>query len=80
MSNLKTEIAIAKIFSTILGVEFKPDSNISRENTPQWNSLKHMEIMFGIEEQFNIQFSESELSDLDSIYKIISVLDDKYAA
>lgn len=79
MSNLNTEATVIKTFSTILGVEIKPAHNIDRVNTPQWNSLKHMEIMFGIEEQFSIEFSEAELSDLDSISKIIAILDNKYA-
>ncbi len=77
MTEINVQGTVIQIFSTILGEEI--DLGASRTSTPAWNSLKHMEIMFAIEEQFGIQFSELELSELDSLSEIINVLSGKYA-
>ena len=43
----------------------------SRQDTPEWNSLKHMEIIFAIEEEFEIQYSEEEMIAIASIGDIV---------
>ena len=45
----------------------------SRENTPRWDSLKHIEIVFAVEDELGVQFSEEELARLDSVAKIVDV-------
>jgi acyl carrier protein len=77
MSKIEIQKNVLEIASTILGVGVGMET--CRVNTPAWNSLKHMEIMFGIEEHFDVQFSESELTDLDSISKVVDLLGGKYA-
>jgi acyl carrier protein len=77
MTEINVQEDVMQIFSTMLGAAV--DTGTSRTNMPTWNSLKHMEIMFAIEEQFDIQFSELELSELDSLSEIVNVLRGKYA-
>jgi acyl carrier protein len=77
MTETNVQENVMQIFSTMLGAAV--DMGTNRTNMPAWNSLKHMEIMFAIEEQFDIQFSELELSELDSLSEIVDALSGKYA-
>lgn len=48
--------------------------NSSPETVANWDSLRHMNLIVAIEEEFNIQFSDSEITDLQSMTKILSAV------
>lgn len=54
------------------------DANM--ENTPAWDSLRHIEIMFAVEEELSVQFSETELGELHSVQKIVDAVYLRHAA
>lgn len=62
---------INEILSNILEIEVKEDSNITRENCPQWTSLAHIDIVMSIEEEFGIIFDEQTLFKLTSRQAIV---------
>ena len=37
-----------------------------RADVPQWDSLKHMEVVFALEDRYGVQFDESEFQRLDT--------------
>ena len=39
----------------------------SRAGTDAWDSLKHMEIVFALEDRYGVRFDESEFDALDSV-------------
>lgn len=47
------------------------DTNISQETEELWDSLKHLEILVTIEEEFGIKFAEEDIPKLNSINAII---------
>ena len=53
------------------------DDNISMENTDIWDSLKHMEMVTGIEENFEIELSAEEMMEMTSFEAIRRVLGSK---
>jgi|688.fasta_scaffold1274097_2 acyl carrier protein len=68
-----------RILSTMADVfELKLEDineNSTSDNTENWDSLRHMNLILSLEEEFSIrfQFDEiSEISDFNSIYKLIS--------
>lgn len=69
MDKQKIEIVVLSILASILKCDVSEDS--SRENHPQWDSLKHIEIIFAIEDELNIQFSEDSLPNLNSVQRIV---------
>ncbi len=72
----KTNIEeIYQVFSNAFGREIEIGTDISRSDTPEWNSLRHMEIMFSLEEVFDTQFTEEELTNLSSINLILKRLE-----
>ena len=67
---MNSQPKIIEIVSDVLaGVEVSDLT--SRQGTPEWNSLKHMEIIFAIEEEFEIQYSEEEMIAIASIGDIV---------
>jgi acyl carrier protein len=72
---MSTTETVYQICANILEREIPIGTEIDRENTPEWNSLKHMEIMFSLEESFDFQFTEAELVSLSSISAIIDRLE-----
>jgi acyl carrier protein len=69
MNRQQLETIVLATLAVILKCELSLDS--SRKNTDQWDSLKHIEVIFALEDEFNIQFSEEEMGKLDSVSKII---------
>lgn len=58
---------------SILNIVLKCDVNSSatRENMPKWDSLKHIEIVFAVEDELNIQFPENDIAELNSVENIV---------
>jgi acyl carrier protein len=45
-----------------------------RADVPEWDSLKHMEIVFALEDRYGVQFDESEFQRLDTPVAIAAAL------
>jgi acyl carrier protein len=45
---------------------------LERRDIAEWDSLKHMELVFCLEERFDVQFAESEFMALTSPFAILS--------
>ncbi|WP_054956225.1 acyl carrier protein [Paenibacillus dakarensis] len=64
------------ILSEVLNTGVLPNESPKREELPSWDSLKHMELILRLEEQFDIRFSIEEvagITGLDDLAKIIEV-------
>jgi len=77
MDRNETEIVVLKVLSTILKSEV--DVTSSRHNTARWDSLKHIEIIFAVEDELGVEFSEEELASIDSVVKIVDQAMTKHA-
>lgn len=64
----------ASVLSIVLNI---PVSEISSEATqdhyPTWDSLKHLDLVVALEEEFDIHISEEEIGNLLSL-KLIAVI------
>lgn len=65
MENSQIIEELSAILKAILGKDVTAET--SRENEPAWDSLKHMQIVFAVEEQFEVQFEEEEIAELTSV-------------
>lgn len=79
MDSLFLEKEILAVLGVVLKRTFEIGAQVSRKNTPQWDSLRHIELMFALEDRFGIQFSEDELAGLDSIGKIVEAIGSRHA-
>ncbi len=57
--------ALVGIAKRVLKVEVGPES--TSENTPNWDSLRHVEIVFAAEEALDVEFPADSLTKLKSI-------------
>jgi acyl carrier protein len=63
--------SVRQIFEDILNIRIEPDSELLRHSCDQWDSLSHMELMFAIEGEFGIQFSDEALRSLSSLADVV---------
>lgn len=77
MDRQQIESAVLAVIGTVLKIQASPET--SRSGSAAWDSLKHVEIMFALEDEFDMVFSEEELSGLDSVKAIIQRIADDAA-
>lgn len=57
---------IASLLLKIIRVPRDRYPVLSRRDVPEWDSLKHMELIFSLEEQYGVTFREEEFAKLNS--------------
>lgn len=77
MNQNETEEALKEVLAAVLGHEVM--AQLTRADEPSWDSLKHMQIVFAVEERFGVQFTEQEIPRLDSLSSFVQHLRAHYA-
>jgi acyl carrier protein len=72
MTRTEIEATTREILESFLGEEVSDET--SRSNSAKWDSLQHMQIVFALEENFDVQFTEEEIPSLDSFEAIVGSL------
>jgi acyl carrier protein len=49
----------------------------SAETVPAWDSLKHLQLMLMLEEEFHVQISPETMEQLTSVARIVSWLEEQ---
>ena len=69
---------IKEIMSSVLGIETNSiDGETSSLNVIEWDSLKHMNLVFALEDRLDIKFSNEEIVKLMSYKAIVSCVEKK---
>jgi len=72
------ESKIKHILSTVFDI---PLDDINHESSPDtidnWDSIKHMNLVFALEEEFGILFSDNEILEMLSLSHIIEIISKK---
>ena len=62
----------------VMGLLFQPAElhagNIERATTPSWDSLKHVELVFAVEDACQVSLESSDLGELDSLDGIVTAV------
>ena len=53
------------------------DASASRRTLAQWDSLRHMQLMMALEEDFGVEFGDGEIARLDSASAVIAAISGK---
>lgn len=67
---------LTEVFSLVFGKDFSEDENISMENFEEWGSLKHIELIVAIEEEFDTTIIPEDIPQLTSKEKFVEKLVD----
>lgn len=65
---------IADILSTVLGRTVLASENVERDEDSLWDSLKHIEIIFLIEDVFHLQLSENDIESIKCSHDIRNIV------
>jgi len=74
------EPKVRELIALVLDKKFPAGQPVTRAREPKWDSLKHVELIFALEDAFGVRFSEQDMAGLDSIEAIIAVLGRRHAA
>jgi acyl carrier protein len=77
VSHDEIDARVRKTLALVLGVE--PGAAVSRTDEPRWDSLKHVEIVFALEDAFDVRFDEDELATLDSAQALVAAVERRLA-
>jgi acyl carrier protein len=67
-----------QLIGNVLGVDasvLTEDSNA--QNTPKWDSLRHIEVVFAMENAFHVRFTMPEIASLRKLGDIRKLLETK---
>lgn len=65
---------LVEIFETILKRPIGPDEIVRRLDEKRWDSLLHVELVFVVEDAFNIAFAPEDLDKLVSLEAFVEVV------
>jgi acyl carrier protein len=68
------ETTIRSIFETLFSRSFSA-SPIERAEMDDWDSLKHVELILVVEDEFGVRFDESEFPELDSLAAFVQAVE-----
>ena len=72
MENLKSRIIL--ILSSVFEVELESlNEESSIDNIENWDSIRHLNLILALEEEFNISIPDEEVGDLVN-YKLIELI------
>ena len=71
---------IRELLVMILKLPEPGSTELVRSSVPQWDSLKHMEVVFALEDRYGVRFDESEFAALNSPMAIAKALRKHLAA
>jgi acyl carrier protein len=58
-------VQVHRLLSYVLRRPIGEQENPSRASEPDWDSLKHIELMLLLEDHFEVRFSEQDMSELE---------------
>lgn len=72
-----------KIFEIVAQVMNVPIESVNEDSSPdtikEWDSLKHMNLILTLEEDFCVQFNDEEIVEMLNVSLIIDILTHKLA-
>ncbi|MGA2936325.1 MAG: acyl carrier protein [Syntrophobacteraceae bacterium] len=80
MTRSEIDTIVLETFSLVMKKAFEPGEKVEREKEPAWDSLKHIELIFALEDKFDIRFTEDEMAGLKTMSSIAERIAANYAA
>jgi acyl carrier protein len=65
---------VRQVLSLTLNTPIPAGEDFTRDGASVWDSLKHVELIFALEDEFDVQFSESMMQELVSLNAIVAVI------
>jgi acyl carrier protein len=63
---------VETVFVRVFGKRMPFAPHLSRLDEPRWNSMKHMEFLVGLEQEFGIRFDGGDATDMVSMPDVVA--------
>ena len=70
------EEIVIKIMKDVLEMD-EVSMNTSQENCENWNSLRHLNLVSELEDEFDVEFEPEEIAEMHSVNNIIEIIKEK---
>jgi acyl carrier protein len=70
---------VCRLLGTVLGRSIDESEDLSRMSEPLWDSLRHVELIFLLEDYFGIRFTAEDLEALNNIEGIVRTVEARRA-
>ena len=74
---MNTEKKLQEIFNTILNKKIIDYNKLEINKTKNWDSLKHLNLILLLEEEFSIKVNSDDIQKLTNYNKILSFLNSR---
>lgn len=71
---------VARIVSLVLGVDPSTVLTLRSDSSPQWDSLRHIEIILAVEDEFGVTIPEASFGSMTSIDAISAQVEARRAS
>ena len=80
MDFVAIQVRVAELLGLVLGRAVAVGEFVQRASESGWDSIKHLELIFALEDAFGIRFGADELAGLDSSDAIIASVERRLEA
>ena len=70
------EEKVFKILKDVLEMD-EVSMNTSQDNCENWNSLRHLNLVSELEDEFDVEFEPEEIAEMHSVNSIIEMIKKK---
>lgn len=71
-----TQERVIQVISKVMNVPTtKLNADSSPESVEQWESMKHIHLVLALEEEFDVQFDDEQIAELQSVKLIVAALE-----
>lgn len=68
------QTGVRRLLARVLKIAEMPAGELRRPDVPSWDSLRHIELVFALEDEYGVQFEPSEFARLGSASDIVTLL------
>jgi acyl carrier protein len=74
--SISVEERVTQIISNIMNIPItKISVDSSSESVEQWESMKHIQLILALEEEFDVQFDDEQIAELQSVSLIVAAIE-----
>ncbi len=68
---------LQEIFRNAFSSDVPINSETSKENLPEWDSINHLNLIVELEDQLNLQFTPEEIESIKSVHILLDLIQKK---
>lgn len=71
----KVRQRVVSIMNDVFEMSISSEENPNRNDINNWDSLRHMELILHLEEEFNIRFSIEQVGAIEDLNDVVQIIE-----